>query len=155
LIAARVVFKVMSFDSPEMKEAEQAGKALGDSGWGKVEKAAGEVEKFLPGDGWPDSRIVGDVTDERFGFDGVLGDVKAVDGDSAGGRTEKAGNEFDDSSFTGAVGADEGENFTGLNGKTHLIDSFGSPEVFGKVGHLKHELTLAKDGRIGYRKKKA
>ena len=64
---------------------------------------------------------------------GLAGDVDAVDADVAGVGAFDAHDEFHHGGFAGAVGADETEDFAGLDGEGHVVDGDEAAEAFGET----------------------
>jgi hypothetical protein len=104
-------------------------------GGGQVEEAAEEVDGFPGVEVAVEVGFLGEVTDSAFSGD-VSGGVTEYF-DMAAGGVEEPEEHFDRGRFTGAVGAEEAEDFAAADFEVDVIDGAGfraAPEVLEDFG---------------------
>ena len=69
---------------------------------------------------------------------GIVDDVKAADGDLAGGGGDEAGDHPHGGGFAGAVGAEKSEHFPALHGEGNIIDGQFGAERFAQTFNFNH-----------------
>ncbi len=110
-VAFGEIFDGSVFNGVEVAFYDDVGEAVVDlvfvgdaSGFGDVGK------KFDDSHFWIRSAAFGEVANAFFDFDGVFGDVEAVDGGSASGRGEEAGDHLHGGGLASSVGAEKAED---------------------------------------------
>jgi hypothetical protein len=98
--------------------------------------AAIEEEVFGDGEVGIEGEFLGHVSDAALDGFGIANNVKAEDRGRTGRGFEDAAEHADDGGFTGAVGAEQTEDFAALDGEGDVVNGDELAEAAGEVGEL-------------------
>jgi hypothetical protein len=116
---------------------EEGGDAAAEFFAGDFEESAVEVEGFFAVEEAVEVGFFGEEAD-AFVDDGGTGGF-AKDGGGASGGEDEAEEEFDGGGLAGAIGAEEAEDFTAMDGEVKVVqgaDFVAAPEVFVDLGEI-------------------
>ena len=111
----------------------------------------GEFKVLVHGHVHIEGRNFRKVADMLLCADRILENVDAVDGHGAGSAGQIAADDVHRGTFPGAVGAEEADDFAGVNGKADVVDgTFGAVQLC-KVFNLYHDVCFSLHIRIRQR----
>ena len=97
-----------------------------------------KIEVLADGEVVEEAGFVGEEGEGAFGGDGSGGEVVAGEADGAGGGGDDAGEAAEGAGFARAVGADQAEDFTRLDGERQVVDGGEGAVAFGETGDRNH-----------------
>ena len=101
-----------------------------DLGRGDAVSGGEEAEIFEDGEIVIEAKFLGDVAEERANLGAMEPGIEASDGGGTGGGFGEAGEHLDGGGFSGAVGAEEAEDFVGGDLEGEAIDGGERAERF-------------------------
>src|SRR6516225_2171107 len=123
---------------PEFEGFEQYFRALAPDLAGDVVEDTVEVEVLESGELLIEARILEDDAESFTDFVLLLLWVEPIDLDASACGLHEGGKHFDGGGLAGAVGAEEGEDFTGSDIEGDIVDGCEVCELLGEIADTDH-----------------